>query len=315
MGKKIIAIVFALITSIFFWEIIIRNLIFYFPYINYVYENSITGRRYEPNETIVYGIEGFGRIKTDSCGYNNDHIDSKKQKLRIIALGASNTEALQIERSKNFCSRLMALSNNKVEVVNLGIAGNSITDHILFADGINNVFQPDLVIVELNWSDMIDYGDNDFKMVYVKYNNDYFSIVVKKGDVPLLTKIRRYKKFSAFFQYSLRRMREFFIDPRLRSEAASFKIFPEKENFYRSIIKWKISKLKEKYHNLVLLLLKPRVPNPNNKVIEEKKDPQEEFIKNLIKKISKEENIPFIDPEISFLNYYNNNKINYSNNN
>ncbi|MCK5082117.1 MAG: hypothetical protein KAR31_04340, partial [Candidatus Omnitrophica bacterium] len=103
--------------------------------------------------------------KTDSFGFLSDAIIIKKDKdtFRVLVLGDSFTEAIQVPRDKNFCGRLQYLLNNysgrkykKAEVLNAGVSGYSPLNYYLYFKRELARFEPDLVLVQLFANDVFE---------------------------------------------------------------------------------------------------------------------------------------------------------------
>jgi len=96
--------------------------------------------------------------RTNAFGMMGDDIKVQKDPdtFRILALGDSYTEAIQVPSNKNFCGRLESLLNNlpdkdfkKIEVLNAGVSGYSPLNYYLNFKREYARFKPDLVIVQI----------------------------------------------------------------------------------------------------------------------------------------------------------------------
>jgi hypothetical protein len=103
--------------------------------------------------------------RTNDFGFMGKPITKTKPSgvFRIIILGDSFTEALQIEEYKNYCSRLeeylngyFLSSGKRFEVINAGISGYSPIQEYMFYKKRLQEFDADLVIVQLWTNDIFE---------------------------------------------------------------------------------------------------------------------------------------------------------------
>ena len=81
---------------ILIWNILIGSFIYNKTSSNA--DNLGYGR--EPNSTFVSGLEGYAKYKLDNFGYNNNYISKKSDKYRIIIIGNSISESMEVMRQK-----------------------------------------------------------------------------------------------------------------------------------------------------------------------------------------------------------------------
>ncbi len=103
--------------------------------------------------------------KTNAFGFLGENITAEKDKgtFRILILGDSFTEALQVPSEENFCGRLQRLLNDhpdkkhkKIEVINAGVSGYSPLNYYLTFQRELTKFKPDLVLVQLFANDVFE---------------------------------------------------------------------------------------------------------------------------------------------------------------
>ena len=103
--------------------------------------------------------------RTNSFGFLSDEIAVKKERdtFRVLILGDSFTEAIQVSRDKNFCGRLQYFLNNysgkkykKAEVLNTGVSGYSPLNYYLYFKRELARFEPDVVVVQLFANDVFE---------------------------------------------------------------------------------------------------------------------------------------------------------------
>ena len=134
------------------------------PYLGYVYP-----RQAQFVYTYDEGGETTRRVtvphRTNSQGMMGKEITAKKppQTFRILVLGDSFTEALQVGDDENFCARLERLYNSdgkrplpRFEVANAGISGYSPISMYLYFKRKLTRLKPDLVVVQLFANDVYE---------------------------------------------------------------------------------------------------------------------------------------------------------------
>lgn len=169
--KFIVAtILISLATTFLFAELIIR--IYHFScgrerfiwipddYLGYIHagNNRFTFRYTEDKEIAV-------KHKINSLGLPGEETPASKpaDTFRVIVLGDSYTEALQVAADKNFCELLEGLLNGSpekkyktIEVLNAGVSGYSPLNHYLYFQRELARLAPDTVIVQLFANDVFE---------------------------------------------------------------------------------------------------------------------------------------------------------------
>lgn len=106
--------------------------------------------------------------RTNTFGLLGEDIRQKKGKgtFRILVLGDSFTEAIQVPDDQNFCGRLQSLLNGlpgkpyeKIEVLNAGVSGYSPLSYYLTYTRELSRLEPDLILVQLFANDVFE--DNE----------------------------------------------------------------------------------------------------------------------------------------------------------
>lgn len=157
------------IISFFLGEIGLR--FFYFwrgEYERRIYiPHRYCGFVHSKNNRFVYRYTEQNRIvvphQTNSFGLLGEEVALRKSKdtIRILVLGDSFTEALQVPANENYCQRLEEFLNKRgapvrYEVLNGGVSGFSpITMYQLFKKELSKL-KPDLVIVQLFANDVFE---------------------------------------------------------------------------------------------------------------------------------------------------------------
>jgi hypothetical protein len=106
---------------------------------------ACAGTAYEWKNTIEFNSRG---LNDQEHGYAR-----KPGTPRILVLGDSVAEALQIKRNENFTERLEELFRNdgrRVEVINTGHSGFGSDNEVLFYEAEGHRYDPDVVLLEFN---------------------------------------------------------------------------------------------------------------------------------------------------------------------
>ncbi len=127
------------------------------------------GYVHAPHNRFVFEYSENEKIRvshyTNSLGLIGPEVSVPKPQgtFRILILGDSYTEALQVSEEKNFCGRLQTLLKEKsgslyqnIEVLNAGVSGYSPILHYLSFKRALYRLQPDLVIVQLFGNDIFE---------------------------------------------------------------------------------------------------------------------------------------------------------------
>jgi len=310
-GRLLIKIMFNLglgvICSLLVWELILSAFVEKSPGTT---QHPILGRIYKSNGTYVNGTEGFSRTRFNSQGMRNAEIqDKKKEEFRIIILGDSYTEGVQVNDQETFSSLLNKKLNDdyikKTSVINAGRSGASPADYIHLADFYNEL-KPDYVVVQVN--------DNDFKIDMLNENKPFTVIKsnskfktnhnVDFGSTNPLT--QKFPQLEPITEISTVRVGFKKIQQLLNSNSDSTAVEDssqisnkkkEQDNL-EELISFSVKQLKEKYPNLVLLYL----PDINYSELNAK----DTEIASLLKKYSRMYSVDIIDMKEDFMNSYKN---------
>jgi lysophospholipase L1-like esterase len=131
--------------------------------------DDYSGRVHSPNCRFVYKLdytkEFTIRRKTNSLGLIGEEISVKKPEnvFRILVLGDSFTEGLQVREGKNFCEQLQFLLNQKpnpeaksFQVLNAGVSSYSpINEYLYFKRELVRL-NPNIVILQLFVNDVFE---------------------------------------------------------------------------------------------------------------------------------------------------------------
>jgi hypothetical protein len=117
-----------------------------------------------PNQTSRWVNEDYDvTVLTNSAGFHDvEHaIDKPKNVYRIVVLGDSFIEALQLSIEQGFAQQLERmvagwLEGKRVEVINLGVSGSGPAQYYRIVERKGLMYEPDLVL-------MVVLPDNDFR--------------------------------------------------------------------------------------------------------------------------------------------------------
>ncbi len=110
-----------------------------------------------PGTVIANYKEGGAPFVVNELGANDDPVSPKQGKLRILGLGNSFMEALQLPRSQNYTSRLEALAPG-VDFVNLARSAMGPAHYPVVLRRHVDALDPDLVVVGLGEGDLFSFG-------------------------------------------------------------------------------------------------------------------------------------------------------------
>lgn len=171
----------------------------------YSYNPVIKWYSLEPNQKCIYvgnAREFAARIYVNSRGFNDVEHEFEKPAgvKRILLLGDSFIEALQVDSEKHIGRRLQKLLGQKYEVITLGISGiGGETEYsLLNAEGLK--YKPDIVVLFFSFNDLRD----NLQAPFFIYNNTAYSIPESQYAPPI-------KSLKAFLRHNLHSF-AFFVD-------------------------------------------------------------------------------------------------------
>jgi len=109
-----------------------------------------------PHARIVYSTEGWSVRHTSLMGLLDDELRVPRARVRAVLLGDSFAEALQVTQDADFGS-VAEQRMPGLEVVNVGYSGRSPVEYADWLEEYGPRLAPDIVIVELNDSDLGDF--------------------------------------------------------------------------------------------------------------------------------------------------------------
>jgi lysophospholipase L1-like esterase len=131
------------------------------------------GFSYIPNSTVFRTKEGGARIRINRLGLNDGEIGNKENRTRLLVLGDSQTEALQLDQELNFTSVAEKIDPT-LDVVNGGRSGLGPLDFVLMQKRLG-VVEPSLCVLVLHTGDLSDL-DNVGTRLERRENGDITAI-------------------------------------------------------------------------------------------------------------------------------------------
>ena len=176
------------------------------PFLSFSYKKNTTINK---NQKLPYPIHtnkffSFKEpLNVNSLGHFGDEFSSKKDKVRILCLGASTTANNISDGKKDYTypklleEYLNKKLNKKVEVFNCGIGGWTSVD--IFINFVLNLIQlkPDYVILYHGYNDLPLYLMNDFERDYKHGRKNLGEVIHKIKIANMLPKI----KFLHFYEF------------------------------------------------------------------------------------------------------------------
>lgn len=122
------------------------------------------------HQSVIWGLEGYGRSQWLELGVRDNGNGSAPGPKRILVMGDSYTEALQVDDRETFCSLAEAALRSQgwgVELLNLGQSDRSPADYILLGPAYLRRFRPDWVVLVMDEWDLTGDGWASYKRHFV----------------------------------------------------------------------------------------------------------------------------------------------------
>lgn len=121
----------------------------------HIYDNLLGHKRVPGSKGIYKQDEFYNEVKYNKWGYHDVEHDLIKPEnvFRIVVLGDSMVEGIEVPLKENMTYKLSQLLNNnspdsiKYEVINMGVSAYGTTNEYLLLKSIGLKFKPDLVIL------------------------------------------------------------------------------------------------------------------------------------------------------------------------
>jgi hypothetical protein len=163
----------AFIVALLVWELLLSQLILQKPT---SHTHAILGRIYGQG-LYVQGKEGYGRTVLNELGLRSPSLKEEPLQAsaqRVLVLGDSYTQAMQVSDSAAFPQQLNELLGDYTQVINAGREGASPADYIALAEYNQQTFNPDVVVVQLNEADFTrDLLSDNQTFYYQKTDQNY----------------------------------------------------------------------------------------------------------------------------------------------
>ncbi len=256
--KHILRIVAAGALALVVWEVILENSVLREPGgIN----SPILGRIMKPG-IYLQGTEGYCKTWINSLGMRGPEIVPKTAaEYRILALGDSHTEALEVSDDKTFVhllqTRLARNSGRQIRTINAGNNGASPAYYIHLSNFYHSSMNPDYVIIEI-FEDVIAHMFDKTREFYVKKEGAEYVTVANFRDYyiwqmfPPLKVIKPFVAFSTF-KIALDKIPMMLEQHRNHGASAGQECTPAVD--YADIIDWTIETLKNEYPKMAILYL------------------------------------------------------------
>lgn len=107
------------------------------------------GWAYPAHARVVHSTEGYSVRRTNALGLFDDELRVPRPPRRVVVLGDSYAEALQVPAGEGFVDVAERLLPG-TEVVNAGVSGHSPLDHAEWLETVGDSLRPDVVVVEIS---------------------------------------------------------------------------------------------------------------------------------------------------------------------
>ncbi len=171
---------------------------------------------YRGNATILHSREGYARNELNSQGLNDKEYSPDEATRKIIAVGDSFTEALQVPRALNFTS--IAEQNSPcINVLNAGRSGTTVIHYPVIVDRVerqlNGISFDDIVVV-FSSGDIADIATSKFEVIHDNSGMDIKEIVLHERPLSRLrTMFDPVLSRSSLATYLKNRVAKLAIDP------------------------------------------------------------------------------------------------------
>ena len=291
--KYILRIVAAAVAALLVWEVILENCVLREPGgVN----SPILGRILKPG-IYLQGTEGYCKTRMSSLGMRGPEILPKRAaEYRILMLGDSLTEALQVSDDKTFVHLLQTeLARNtgrEIRTINAGRNGASPAYYIHLSNFYHSFMDPDYVIIEI----LEDFTTRVFdktKEFYVKKEGAEYVTATNFRDYYIWQMFPSFKLIKPFvalstFKIALNAI-PMMLDKR-KNNMATTEQGGMPAIFYGDIIDWTLKTLKNDYPRMAILYITVNKPESN--------------IESLLKLSAGKYDLDIINMRPIFANYY-----------
>lgn len=121
------------------------------------------GFQYIPGSILFQAQEGGAHIRLNSLGFNDGEVGPKGDRKRLVVVGDSMTEALQVDRPSNYVSRLAHLRPD-IEFVNAARSDAGPLEYRTSLRRLDTVLDPDLVLFAFSFGELRDVRRGRFSL-------------------------------------------------------------------------------------------------------------------------------------------------------
>jgi len=185
--------------------------------------DSCTGYKSIPNSHgVSAGPGGLVPISINSAGFRDtEHTVAKPAGVyRVLFLGDSMTEALQVPEGETFVRQLQNMADSKhlsLEFINMGVSSFGTTQELLAYECYGREYKPDLVVLDFNAGNVLNnyfrsdpftpaFSDTDGKLVLNESYKANISVRMAQRDTFYPGILYYIKDNSAFIRYLLFQM-------------------------------------------------------------------------------------------------------------
>jgi len=256
--KHILRIVAAAALALLVWEVILENSVLREPG---GVDSPILGRILKPG-VYLQGSEGYSKTRMNSLGMRGAEILPKTAaEYRILMLGDSHTEALQVSDDKTFVhllqTKLARNTGREIKTINAGNNGASPAYYIHLSNFYLSFMDPDYVIIEINEDFTTHIFDKTREFYFKKEGAEYVTVANFRDYYiwqifPPLKVIKPFVAFSTF-KIALDKIPMMLERRRNHGASAGQECTPAVD--YADIIDWTIKTLKNDYPEMAILYL------------------------------------------------------------
>ncbi|WP_341280467.1 hypothetical protein [Paenibacillus sp. FSL H8-0537] len=260
----------------------------------------------------VNGQEGYGITKIYAEGAiaqpfpdPNETAAARKAEYRILFLGDSYTEALQVGDQVKFFrqvqTRMPELDSRKVMTYDAGRSSASPAHYAYLADFYKKRVDPDAVVIQINENDLKDlYGEN--ASYYATKDGDSYKLVFNEDFISRNAVAAKLQAFYGLLRLSVVRVGSDHLQKLLEKDEAapedtkSPDFTPQAGD--EQLVNWIFGILKEKYPKLVFVFL----PQIDFQSLDGEQQPG--YFEELAERTAKEQGIPMLNMRRDFVNAY-----------
>jgi lysophospholipase L1-like esterase len=111
-----------------------------------------------PHSRFVQSLEGWTEARANSDGLFDTELRTPRPRTRVLLLGDSFSEAVQVRPEEGF-ARVVERLDPEVEVVNAGLSGRFPAHYAAYHRVYLDRYRPDLLLVQVNDGDVTELGD------------------------------------------------------------------------------------------------------------------------------------------------------------